>query len=475
MNLQQRLHRTAAFTLPELLVIMAVILIMYVVVLPSLSDRRTDRGRIKCVNNLKNVSLAFRIFATDNNDQFPFELSSTNGGTRELHANGDPFAAFQVLSNELSTPKIAICPRDTRHEATNWTKFSNQNVSYFLNTNAAESNPNRLPCRRSQYQTQRPTNPNWPVRRPRWYFDHLRQTNARIPRQRLPRRRQRPAILQCPPHCPNQPHRLHPRRPMNLNRSNQCRTTRPANPRAHGTESPNNSFDWSFVVGKPIQQPNRSAPGRIRRIRLYAFTLIELLVVLAVGVIVFLIVLPPTTGGSKGKAERIHCVNNLKNLGLGFRIFATDNGDRYPWETNFVGGDRHLDDYLSCVLPLSSNIPTPSILHCPTDSRKSAKDWNNFARENASYFIGINAQETFPQSALAGDRNLTTNGVRIGPGKVELPMNSPALTNAAWDGTQHQHQGNAVMGDGSVQQLSSARLKDQLRNTGLETNVWLFP
>jgi prepilin-type processing-associated H-X9-DG protein len=31
----------------------------------------------------------------------------------------------------------------------------------------------------------------------------------------------------------------------------------------------------------------------------------------------------------------------------------------------------------------------------------------------------------------------------------------------------HKLQGNVAMGDGSVQQLSSARLRDQARNTGL--------
>lgn len=141
MNVQQRIHRSMAFTLLELLVTMAIVLIMFVVVLSPSNHRHTDHRRSKCINNLKNVGLAFRIFATDNGDQFPFEISSTIGGSRELHANGDPFAAFQVLSNELSTPRIVICPNDTRREATNWTNFSNQNVSYFLNTNAVESNP----------------------------------------------------------------------------------------------------------------------------------------------------------------------------------------------------------------------------------------------------------------------------------------------------------------------------------------------
>ena len=57
---------------------------------------------------------------------------------------------------------------------------------------------------------------------------------------------------------------------------------------------------------------------------------------------------------------------------------------------------------------------------------------------------------------------------------VELlqTTNTVRLTNgpAGWDETIHKNQGNACMADGSVQQLSSARLREQLRNTGLTNN-----
>jgi hypothetical protein len=141
MKLHRNARRSVAFTLPELLVIVAVVLLVVFVVIPNYRLRRGGMpARIKCVNNLKNVGLAFRIFATDHNDVFPFEVSSTNGGTRELHANGDPFYAFLALSNELSTTRILFCPMDKgRKPADSWTNFSNRNVSYFLNTNAVET------------------------------------------------------------------------------------------------------------------------------------------------------------------------------------------------------------------------------------------------------------------------------------------------------------------------------------------------
>ena len=59
------------------------------------------------------------------------------------------------------------------------------------------------------------------------------------------------------------------------------------------------------------------------------FTLVELLVIIAI-VLVIVLLAVPVNRKDKAKADRIKCVNNLKNVGLSFRIFATDNGDRYP-------------------------------------------------------------------------------------------------------------------------------------------------
>ena len=55
-------------------------------------------------SHLKNVGLAFRIFATDNTNAFPFHISTNLGGTREW--SGDPSQAwrhFDAISNQLSS------------------------------------------------------------------------------------------------------------------------------------------------------------------------------------------------------------------------------------------------------------------------------------------------------------------------------------------------------------------------------------
>jgi hypothetical protein len=137
--------RTAAFTLDELLVLVVVLIILAGLFLPR---RHYYNGamRIKCVNNLKEVGLAFRIWAEDNHDKFPMQISVTNGGTLELAAGADTFPHFQVMSNDLYDPRILVCPQDVRRRsATNFVEgFNDDSISYFVGVNAEQTNPSAV-------------------------------------------------------------------------------------------------------------------------------------------------------------------------------------------------------------------------------------------------------------------------------------------------------------------------------------------
>jgi type II secretory pathway pseudopilin PulG len=134
-----------AFTLVALLVIIAVLAILAAMLLPALAKAKQKSKRINCVNNLKQTGLAFRIWAGDNEDKYPMGVSAEKGGTKEFITGADTFRHFQVMSNELSTPKILACPDDPeRTPATRFDRLKNENVSYFVALEASDVNPQQF-------------------------------------------------------------------------------------------------------------------------------------------------------------------------------------------------------------------------------------------------------------------------------------------------------------------------------------------
>ena len=109
-----------------------------VVLQEKLRPRKGKSPVIRCVNNLKNVGLAFRIYAIDHNDQFPGAILASNNPT---FSGIDAATVFKSLSNELSIPKIVLCPADkNRVSPAHFGNLANTNVSYFASISATTTN-----------------------------------------------------------------------------------------------------------------------------------------------------------------------------------------------------------------------------------------------------------------------------------------------------------------------------------------------
>lgn len=136
--------RNQALTVPEVLFVVLVLLFLIAMFWPILF-RAHIRSGPNCISNLKQVQLSFRIWAGDNNDKFPMEVSVANGGTMGLNNGQNAWINFFVMSNELSTPKVLICPSDRDHPfaGTNFYDIYNK-VSYGVFLDADRAYPQRL-------------------------------------------------------------------------------------------------------------------------------------------------------------------------------------------------------------------------------------------------------------------------------------------------------------------------------------------
>jgi len=209
-----------------------------------------------------------------------------------------------------------------------------------------------------------------------------------------------------------------------------------------------------------------------------ALTLVELIVVIGVLTIVAAFLLPLFEASSCSSCKKLSCVNNLKQIGLSFRMWGDDNNDKYPMQVSVTnGGAMELvatGNVAACFQVVSNILGDPKLLICPQDAKRTpatsfSRGFNN---DNVSYFVGLDVtNETNPQMFLSGDGNFTVGGVPIKSGLLQLWTNTPV----AWAKARHKFVGNILFADGSVRQLTTDELQQTLQRTGIATNRLAIP
>ncbi|MGA2855130.1 MAG: prepilin-type N-terminal cleavage/methylation domain-containing protein [Verrucomicrobiota bacterium] len=179
----------------------------------------------------------------------------------------------------------------------------------------------------------------------------------------------------------------------------------------------------------------------------------------------------------QNKSSEIQCVNNLKQIGLAFRIWEGDNGNQLPMRVPSKKGGAMEPALRGNVAPIfqvmSNELSTPRILLCPADAdRSAAKDFTiGFDNSKVSYFAGVDAADDKPAMFLSGDENFAIGSRPVKSGLLLLATNAPV----SWTAARHMDQGNIGLADGAVQTTSSSLLRELLVQTGVATNRLALP
>jgi Prokaryotic N-terminal methylation motif len=214
--------------------------------------------------------------------------------------------------------------------------------------------------------------------------------------------------------------------------------------------------------------------------KISGLTLIEVLVVIFVIAFLFMMLLPGNR--PKQRAPTVMCLNNQKQIALGFVMFNDDNYHQFPWQLSQTNNgvrekkisNGHASEQFQPIWDYTKNL---RIFICPIDKAKiTATNIANFSDSNLSYFANVDSSMTnAAANILSGDRYLLANDQTVGAGLFNY------LTNQTMSWSKESHNGKANLSgilsftDGHAEIIRSTNLNSIFQREGMATDRLIVP
>jgi hypothetical protein len=145
-------RKSEAFTRTELIVVVVVLFMVQLILFPFFRSNRNQpySARISCINNLKQIGTASRIWSNDNGDRYPALQSVAKGGWSDLLTNANQgslcWTNYAIMLNEFGqSARVLVCPEDERQPVASFSNFvSNLHLSYLIGVTSDDTQPQSL-------------------------------------------------------------------------------------------------------------------------------------------------------------------------------------------------------------------------------------------------------------------------------------------------------------------------------------------